>query len=153
MLFCCKKKLREELCSSFSTISTKKKESINGEKNELICMLKKFKEKNWCNNFDYNDGQCKNSVITKQCNSSARWQKQTNKQTIWWSSRKKIVLEKVTFSEKFRAGFMIFQYSMKKTLYIPTNPSKTLQRKKMAKKWPKMAKKFLFICWRSTRHA
>ena len=49
-----------------------KKESINGEKNELICMLKKFKEKNWCNNFDYNDGQCKNSVITKQCNSSAR---------------------------------------------------------------------------------
>lgn len=74
---------------------------------------KNSKKKNWCNNFDYNDRQCKNSVITKQCNSSVRWQKQTNKQTIWWSSRKKIVLEKVTFSEKFRAGFMIFQYSMK----------------------------------------
>ena len=114
---------------------------------------KKFKEKNWCNNFDYNDRQCKNSVITKQCNSSARWQKQTNKQ-FGDHQEKQIVLEKVTFSEKFRAGFMIFQYSMKtkKTLYIPTNPSKTLQRKKMAKKWPKMAK-FLFICWRSTRHA
>jgi len=62
--------------------------------------------------------------------------------------KKKIVLEKVTFSEKFRAGFMIFQYSMKtkKTLYIPTNPSKTLKRKKMAQKWPEMAKKYLFIC-------
>ena len=152
MLFCCKKNSKKNSVLAFQQF-LQKKESINGEKNELICMLKKFKEKNWCNNFDYNDGQCKNSVITKQCNSSARWQKQTNKQTIWWSSRKKIVLEKVTFSEKFRAGFMIFQYSMKKTLYIPTNPSKTLQRKKMAKKWPKMAKKFLFICWRSTRHA
>ena len=51
----------------------------------------------------------------------------------------------MTFSEKFRAGFMIFQYSMKtkKTLYIPTNPSKTLQRKKMAKKWP--INSFLFV--------
>jgi len=45
VLFCCKKKLQEELCSSFSTISTKKKESINGEKNELICMLKKIQRK------------------------------------------------------------------------------------------------------------
>jgi len=44
MCFFAVKKLQEELCSSFSTISTKK-ESINGEKNELICMLKKIQRK------------------------------------------------------------------------------------------------------------
>jgi len=129
MCFFAVKKLQEELCSSFSTISTKK-ESINGEKkmNWFACS-KKFKEKNWCNNFDYNDRQCKNSVITKQCNSSARWQKQTNKQ--FGDHQEKNSSRKSDFLWKIPSWFYdisIF-HENEKTLYIPTNPSKTLQRK------------------------
>jgi len=111
--FAVKKNSKKNSVLAFQQFLQKKRINKWWKKMNWFACSKKFKEKNWCNNFDYNDRQCKNSVITKQCNSSARWQKQTNKQTIWWSSRKKIVLEKVTFSEKFRAGFMIFQYSMK----------------------------------------
>ena len=100
---------------------------------------KKFKEKNWCNNFDYNDRQCKNSVITKQCNSSARWQKQTNKQ-FGDHQEKQIVLEKVTFSEKFRAGFMIFQYSMKMEKKNTLHPNKSFKNTTKKKNGQKVAK-------------
>ena len=97
---------------------------------------KKFKEKNWCNNFDYNDRQCKNSVITKQCNSSARWQKQTNKQ--FGDHQEKNSSRKSDFLWKIPSWFYdISIFHEKKTLYIPTNPSKTLQRKKNG---PKMAR-------------
>ena len=106
---------------------------------------KKFKEKNWCNNFDYNDRQCKNSVITKQCNSSARWQKQTNKQ--FGDHQEKNSSRKSDFLWKIPSWFYdISIFHEKKTLYIPTNPSKTLKRKKWPKngqKWPENS--FLFV--------
>ena len=111
---------------------------------------KKFKEKNWCNNFDYNDRQCKNSVITKQCNSSARWQKQTNKQTIWWSSRKTNSSRKSDFLWKIPSWFYdisIFHENGKKK---HSTSQQILQKHYKEKKWPKSGQKwpinsFLFV--------
>jgi hypothetical protein len=62
---------------------------------------------------------------------------------------KQIVLEKVTFSEKFRAGFMIFQYSMKMKKKHSTS-QQILQKHYKEKKWPKSGQKwpinsFLFV--------
>lgn len=52
----------------------------------------------------------------------------------------------MTFSEKFRAGFMIFQYSMKKNTLHPNKSFKNTTKKKWPKnghKWPKNS--FLFV--------
>ena len=106
---------------------------------------KKFKEKNWCNNFDYNDRQCKNSVITKQCNSSARWQKQTNKQ--FGDHQEKNSSRKSDFLWKIPSWFYdISIFHEKNTLH----PNKSFKNTSKKKKWPKNGQKwpkntFLFV--------
>ena len=140
MLFCCKKNSKKNSVLAFQQF-LQKKESINGEKNELICMLKKFKEKNWCNNFDYNDGQCKNSVITKQCNSSARWQKQTNNLVI---IKKKNSSRKSDFLWKIPSWFYDISIFHEKNTLHPNKSFKNTTKKKNGQKMAKNGQKISF---------